>query len=176
MLHRKRIIKKGPAMHFVAAPTREHAPILSMPELAEHAVRQLARATSEANAAVAGYVALPSSVMALVAFRGDYDLAGFMYDFKRLSALDMIALEHGEFHERLYRKGKFRPWMGRFDQMKISSYEQFQARLDYMHNEPVRRGLVSRPLDWPFSSARDWLAKNRGMIEITKDLSCVGLS
>jgi putative transposase len=29
--------------------------------------------------------------------------------------------------------------------------------IDYIHMNPVRRGLVERPEDWPWSSARDWL-------------------
>jgi putative transposase len=32
-----------------------------------------------------------------------------------------------------------------------------QGIIDYIHNNPVQRGLVNRPEDWPWSSARDWL-------------------
>ena len=32
----------------------------------------------------------------------------------------------------------------------------------YIHNNPVARGLVSRPEDWPWSSARDWAGLGPG--------------
>ena len=62
------------------------------------------------------------------------------------------------------------PWMNRFDNQIISTREQFEARLAYLHNEPVRRGLAARTADWEFSSARDWLPGEPGLIRIEKDL------
>ena len=32
------------------------------------------------------------------------------------------------------------------------------AAIDYLHNNPVRRGLVKEPLDWKWSSARYYLS------------------
>ena len=32
--------------------------------------------------------------------------------------------------------------------------ETIGASVDYLHNNPVRRGLVVQPTDWPWSSAR----------------------
>jgi hypothetical protein len=166
---------KGPAIYFLAAPTRDHMPIFGLPALAKQAVKQLARATADANAVVAGYVVMPSSMMAIVAFRGDHDLGEFMYNYKRLSALAIVGLDHGEFHEMLYRKDKFRPWMGRFDRMVIGSKEQLISRLDYIHNEPVRRGLAASATEYSFSSAGDWAGTARGLIKIEKDLAWAGI-
>ena len=30
-------------------------------------------------------------------------------------------------------------------------------KLEYMHNNPVRAGLLGDPCEWPWSSARHWL-------------------
>jgi len=168
-------ISKGPAIYFIAAPTRDLMPIFGIPALARQAVLQLGRATLEANAAVASYVILPSSMMAIVVFRGDHDVGEFMYNYKRLSALAIVGLDHGEFNERLYRKGKFRPWMGRFDRLVIGSKEQLTSRLEYIHNESVRRGLAATPTEYPYSSAGDWAGSSRGLIPVEKDLAWAGI-
>ena len=34
------------------------------------------------------------------------------------------------------------------------SDDKVREKLIYMHENPVRAGLVARPCDWPFSSAR----------------------
>jgi putative transposase len=39
----------------------------------------------------------------------------------------------------------------------VSAPESLHALVDYVHLNPVRRGLVDRSEDWPWSSARDWL-------------------
>jgi REP-associated tyrosine transposase len=39
----------------------------------------------------------------------------------------------------------------------ITSIEALRAMIDYIHANPVRRGLVARPEDWEWSSAR-WYA------------------
>ena len=39
----------------------------------------------------------------------------------------------------------------------ITSIEALRAMIDYIHANPVRRGLVARPEEWEWSSAR-WYA------------------
>ena len=43
---------------------------------------------------------------------------------------------------------------------------------NYIHNNPVKRGLVGRPEDWVWSSARDWAGTGGGPIRIDKQ-SCL---
>jgi hypothetical protein len=175
MRESKTILKPGPATLFVTTPTRDHLPIFSIDELAAQAVLQLGRAAGEFDAAIVGYCVAPWAAYAVLHFNGEYDLPGFMYHYKWLTSHAILGLDHGEFHERLFRRGKFKPWMNRFDQLAISTGEQLRSKLDYVHNEPVRLGLVKRPEDWKFSSARDWIHSTKGLIEITKD-ACNTLS
>ena len=39
----------------------------------------------------------------------------------------------------------------------IYSVEELHEKIKYIHNNPVRRGLVERPEDWPWSSCRAWM-------------------
>ncbi len=48
----------------------------------------------------------------------------------------------------------------------IGSEEMFLQKLEYIHNNPVRRGYVDDPIHWRFSSAGDY-ASERGLIELT---------
>jgi REP element-mobilizing transposase RayT len=166
---------KGPAMILLSSPTRDFIPIFSLEPLARQAVLQLERAAREADAAVYGYALLPSSIHALIGFRGCYDLPGFIYGYKWLASRAIIGLDHGEFHERLYRRGKFKPWMNRFDNLIISSKRQFESKLNYIHNEPVKQGLASNPIEWELSSAGDCIANRAGLIEIARDISIFNL-
>jgi len=40
--------------------------------------------------------------------------------------------------------------------------EEIRKQVDYIHANPVRRGFVSNPEDWKWSSARNWLLGEEG--------------
>src|SRR3989304_5950153 len=43
-------------------------------------------------------------------------------------------------------------WQRRFYDFNVWSHKKRREKLDYMHSNPVKRGLVRRPQDWPWSS------------------------
>ena len=43
-------------------------------------------------------------------------------------------------------------WQKRYYEHCIRNYEDYKQHLDYIHANPVRHGLVERPLDWQWSS------------------------
>lgn len=42
--------------------------------------------------------------------------------------------------------------------------------IEYIHNNPVRRGLVAHPTDWLWSSARDWAGMGHPQITVDRTL------
>jgi putative transposase len=56
-------------------------------------------------------------------------------------------------------------WQSRFYDHILRTRNEFDNALEYIHQNPVRRGLVEDALDWAWSSAA-WYAKRTGPIEI----------
>jgi putative transposase len=54
---------------------------------------------------------------------------------------------NGAVHYRFWQRG------GGYDR-NIREPATLRTMMDYLHNNPVRRGLVKQPTDWPWSSAR----------------------
>jgi len=74
-------------------------------------------------------------------------------DVSREEAMQFIK---GGFSFRL--KSKMDVWMGGFNESQIMSAEKFASCVRYIEENPVRRGLVSTPEEFQFSSAgRDGL-------------------
>jgi len=42
--------------------------------------------------------------------------------------------------------------------------------VEYIHGNPVRRGLVNRAEDWPWSSAADWAGRSHPMLRIERTI------
>ena len=52
------------------------------------------------------------------------------------------------------RSGEAAVWQKRFWEHTIRDDRDYQRHLDYIHYNPVKHGLVARPIDWPWSSFR----------------------
>lgn len=53
-------------------------------------------------------------------------------------------------------------WQGRFFDRALRTVKEYRETVDYIHWNPVKAGLVERPEDWPWSSARDYTAHANG--------------
>ncbi|MBZ5513478.1 MAG: hypothetical protein LAN62_01280 [Acidobacteriia bacterium] len=54
----------------------------------------------------------------------------------------------------LRQPGRYRVWQRRFYPFNVYSDRKRLEKLHYMHGNPVQRGLVSSPDQWPWSSFR----------------------
>ena len=63
--------------------------------------------------------------------------------------------------------GSLRFWMqgGGYDR-NVRTRSAFWDHVEYIHNNPVRRGLCETPRDWPWSSARDYHGTGDGPITL----------
>jgi len=57
-------------------------------------------------------------------------------------------------------------WQRRFYDFNVWSAKKVREKLEYMHRNPVKRKLVSRPKDWPWSSWSYYEKGDRGLIAI----------
>jgi putative transposase len=56
-----------------------------------------------------------------------------------------------------------------FDENLDDLYAIYEV-IEYIHNNPVRRGLVTTATDWPWSSARDWAGLGGPYITVDRTL------
>jgi len=93
------------------------------------------------------------------------DLHAMMRDFKRFTSRSVhdrlkedgrtTILEWIEAAAQKARlaRGEFSFWQSGFHPQAIYTRAVFEQKLRYLHENPVRKGLVSRPEDWWYSSA-----------------------
>jgi putative transposase len=144
---------KDQRLFFVTTTARGFEPVFGEKRRAR-AMRDLIFEVVERHRALLfGYVVMPNHIHLLVGVQaGGAGLSRLMKDLKSLSWRRFFANRPGV-------------WMPRFDDLAICSEKQFRTKLDYIHNNPVRAGLVSEPDHYEFSSAIDWLGEGgRGSV------------
>ena len=97
-------------------------------------------------------------------------------EFKSYTARDIIQLATSEGKDWLlnqfkYYKAKhkkesqYQVWQEGFHPQLVSSEEMLRQKVEYIHDNPVRAGLVERAEDWVYSSAKNYLGQG-GVLEI----------
>ena len=57
-------------------------------------------------------------------------------------------------------------WQKRFYDFNVYSESKRQEKLEYMHRNPVTRGLVKDPKDWVWSSYSSYSGRGTPLMEI----------
>ena len=68
-------------------------------------------------------------------------------------------------HPRLRRSRRGPFWQSRFYDHVLRTRGEFDEALEYIHMNPVVKGLVQDSFAWPWSSAR-WFVERQGPVEI----------
>lgn len=105
------------------------------------------------------------------------NLSRIISDFKKFTAKEIIAnlkeenkewiLHKFEFYKKAHKtESSFQIWQKGFHPVQISSEEVFEQKVNYIHYNPVRRGLVENPEDWKYSSAGCYSKNKKCVIDI----------
>jgi putative transposase len=77
-----------------------------------------------------------------------------------------VLLDQLESHKDLHKTDqRFQVWQEGSHPQRIASDEMMVQKLEYMHQNPQKRGYVDEPTHWRYSSARNY-AGLPGLIEV----------
>ena len=110
-----------------------------------------------------GFVIMPNHVHALVWFPQCGQLVHFLHEWKRLASFSIRSWYRAKAPNYFAEFGEGdRFWQPKYYALALYSVDKIEEKLAYMHLNPVRAGLVSRAIDWKWSSAR-WYANGRSV-------------
>lgn len=139
------------SFHFLTFSCYRRLPYLDTAAARNLFESALERIRRRYNLIVSGYVVMPEHVHLLLSEPRKGLLA------RAVQALKLsVALRRTE-----------RPfWQARYYDFNVHSEEKRIEKLRYMHRNPVKRGLVASPEDWPWSSFRHDATGTEGTVEI----------
>ncbi len=117
-----------------------------------------------------GYVIMPDHVHLVIIPAEDSGVGRIVGEIKRAAAKDIIAMMRTQQSPVLKKLGIFRNgrhkhalWQRRCYDHNCRTTEIVWEKLQYCHNNPVKRGLVSSPASWKWSSY-GWYAGQPGSV------------
>ena len=153
----KRYYRKG-HLHFVTFSCYRRLPLLKSTRARNFVVRELSRVRDELGFRLIGYVVMPEHVHLLMSEPNSGTPSTVLHKLKlrvarrlrkrgrRVSSEQMrLAFDKCEEPARAF-------WQARFYDFNVYSRWKKLEKLQYMHANPVTRGLVNHPRQWPWSS------------------------
>jgi putative transposase len=137
--------------HFITFSCHQRKPHLSLPTTRSLFEETLESTRSKYEFKVIGYVVMPEHVHLLLTEPTRVPLAKALMSLKISSS------------KRL-KESPF--WQARYYDFNVFTGNKQIEKLKYIHRNPVRRGLVTKPEDWHWSSFRHYAIGQQGTVEI----------
>ena len=149
-----RRIQQAKQMHFLTFSCHQRKPKLAAPRTRSVLERSLELTRLAYGFCVAGHVTMPEHVHLLITEPDAGPLSTALQALKQ-SVSRTLALRAPE---------PF--WQARYYDFNVWSEEKRVEKLRYIHRNPIERGLVQKPEDWPWSSYRHYLTGETSPVEI----------
>jgi REP element-mobilizing transposase RayT len=161
------------APHFLTCTIVGWMPVLTRQKYLDIITASLTFCRQQKGLRLHAYVILDNHLHLLVSAE---NLSEVIRDFKRHTAKEILAaarqddklwlLKQLEYFKGGHKKeSQHQVWQEGVHPQAITSEEMLRQKLDYIHHNPVRTGLVDCPEDWRYSSARNYLGRE-GVLKI----------
>ena len=162
-------------VHFVTTGTFRNLPYFRNEECCRVLLEELKYYSDKLDFTLPGYVIMPDHIHLLLWWdkteKSDLRISGIIQAIKGTTARRIINLETSGSLEDLLRAAsnsvtknskshkqniKYHLWKRGFYDFNIYTEEKLAEKLNYVHNNPVRAGLVSSPGDYNWSSYKQY--------------------
>ncbi len=159
-------------LHFVTFSCYRRRPLLGTPRSRDCFVRVLAKVRSGHEFLLFGYVVMPEHIHLLLSEPKKGTLSTALQVLKQNTSRALLEKRRKAF-EKPQSLGSQQPytfarvfWQRRFYDFNVWNTKKVKEKLEYVHANPVVRGLVEHPKDWPWSNWSYYTKGEEGMIRI----------
>ena len=168
-------------LNFITFSIVDWIDLFTRPVYAEIILESLDYCRANKDLRVHAYVIMPSHAHLIVSTSDQQDLSDVLRSFKSYTAKQILSyikdkrniesrrawlLHHFAFHAKQdSRNSDYQVWQRGNHPFLLYSPKLIRQKLDYIHDNPVRAGIVNEPEHYRFSSAANYFADN-GIIEV----------
>ena len=165
MRSRYRILEPH-AAHFVTGTIVNWLPIFTTGACCDVLVASLLHCRAQMGLQIHAWVILDNHFHAILSGPDLAETLGAMRRYTAHALLEQIATERREwllnqlaYYKAAHKTGsQHQVWQEGLHPQAMAGDEMMLQKLDYLHHNPVKRGLVAAPDHWRYSSAHEWLA------------------
>jgi len=175
----RNIFEKCGDIFFVTSTVVGHIDIFINKSLCKIFIDNLEYYQERGDYKILAYVLMPDHFHLILKIRQDCSISQCIGNLKRITSRkiseylinyrDCRLLDQLRMAASSENTDDSKIWKYRFDCLVINNVSTLRQKMDYTHNNPVRRGLVSSASEWPFSSANNYNGSDDGIIAVEKN-------
>jgi REP element-mobilizing transposase RayT len=180
MLRSHESLPKGQYAFFTTSSVVEWLPLFRLAPYRTIVLNSLTYIVEHKNVRLNAYVLMPSHLHAILWPPENLRIGDVMRDLKRFTsrAISCLAEERSDTaYWRAFRRARqsgrardrsaYQVWQDGSHPEAIYSPAFARQKLEYIHNNPVKAGLASTAIEWPYSSARPICLAKRRLCQLT---------
>ena len=164
---RNRTLLSEERCFFITTSCYQHLPLLFDETCFETLLDNFRFYNQKYTARLIAYVLINNHIHFIIYFDGENRLIDYMRDFKKYTALTIrqhIERERPDLRPGItypHRSQQFKIWADRYDDVYLYSRDVCEIKIDYIHQNTVKAGLVTDPVNYRFSSAAFYLSASK---------------
>ena len=169
-------------LQFIPSSTYRRAPLFLSERFRRCFVQRLEEVRQELKFLLIGWVLMPEHFHLLIKPQPAESTPAIMKGLKEVTAERILKtlrqnLGHAWCRKMLaqlrlprtvHDESRYRLWQRRFYPLNVYSEKKRLEKLTYMHNNPVKRRLVSTPGEWPWSSWRFYFLNDASILRMDR--------
>jgi len=150
--------------HFVTCTIVEWLPVFTSAACCDILVRSLEHCRQQKSLKIYAWVILDNHFHGILAAP---NLSPVLRDLKSFTARELLTqleiegrnwlLEQLRYRRAAHKPNEHQIWQEGSHPQVIADDAMMHQKLEYLHNNPVKRGWVVAPEHWRYSSAHEWL-------------------
>ena len=160
--------------YFLTATIIEWLPVFTRPRECEIITSALAYCRANKSLRIYAYVLMENHLHLVAAAP---DLVNTIRAFKRHTARQLLAatqetgrdwlLNQFEYYKKRHKTtSTYQVWQEGVHPQLLQNDVMIEQKIDYIHQNPTRRGWVDAPEHWRYSSARNYLLNDHSVLQI----------
>lgn len=169
------------AVHFITFAVVEWIDVFTRSIYADIVIESLKFCQLNKGLQVHAWCLMSNHVHLIVSVQEPFTLSEMMRDFKKYTSSQIIAAIQENSKEsrrnwmlwifkkageRNKRNENYQFWQQENHPVECSTAEIYSSKLKYLHENPVRAGIVRNEWEYSFSSGIDYYSKEKGLIPI----------
>jgi REP element-mobilizing transposase RayT len=166
--------------YFVTFAVEGWVDVFTRPAYKDIVIASLRFCQKEKGLIVFAWCLMTNHIHLIVGRNGTETIGSIIRDFKKYSSVHICrAIASNPTESRkgwmldIFSKGalksskhqKYKFWEDEYHPVELYSNKVMDQKMDYVHENPVKEGIVERPEDYVYSSARDYCGV-KGLLEI----------
>ena len=166
-------------VYYITTVTYDRLPVFRRPAFVIPLLDSLNFYRHKLQFKLLGYAIMPDHIHLVVWPQGTAGVSDIMRDYKKFTATRIIRQAEAEGNTdwlNAFRdagseteRSTHKVWQDSYWDKNLYTEDMLRQRLNYVHRNPVRAGLVVLPADYPYSSYRNYVNGDDTLIEIDRD-------